>query len=188
MRLGPVARPRSRTLDTSLVRADSIELPVSRRSKPPGKSFSALVPPGVPWHRFVVVGMPAHARTWFEQAEADLRAGHLSATGGAYEWACFQAQQAGEKALKALLYARGFTTIVTHSLRRLARECEALDASFRVLGEPARLLDQHYIPTRYPSGLDEEVPPSRYYEKGDADACLQSAHSILERVRPFFTS
>jgi len=132
--------------------------------------------------------MPAHARAWFEQAEADLRAGELSVSGGANEWACFQAQQCGEKALKALLYARGFTSIITHSLRRLVRECEVLDGSFRVLGEAARLLDQHYIPTRYPNGLDEELPPTRYYEKGDADACLQSARSILEHVRPFFTS
>jgi len=132
--------------------------------------------------------MPAHARAWFEQAEADLRAADLSASGSVNEWACFQAQQAGEKALKALLYGRGFTSIITHSLRRLVRECEALDGSFRVLGDAARLLDQHYIPTRYPNGLDEEMPPTRYYEKGDADVCLQSARSILALVRPFFTS
>lgn len=135
-----------------------------------------------------MAGMPAHARAWFLQAEADLRAAGLSASGGANEWACFQAQQAGEKALKVLLYGRGFTSIITHSLRRLVRECEALDDSFRALEDAARLLDQHYIPTRYPSGLDEEMPPTSYYEKGDADACLQSARSILERVRPFFTS
>jgi HEPN domain-containing protein len=133
-------------------------------------------------------GMRPHARVWLEQAEADLRAAQLSASGGVHEWACFQAQQAGEKALKALLYGHGMTSIVTHSLRRLARECEAFDGCFRDLAEAARLLDQHYIPTRYPNGLDEETPPSRYYEKGDSDACLQSARSILERVRPFFTT
>ena len=71
---------------------------------------------------------------------------------------------------------------------RLVRECEALDASFRNLSEAARLLDQHYIPTRYPNGLDEETPPTRYYEKGDAEACLRSARSILEHVKPFFAS
>jgi len=76
--------------------------------------------------------MPGHARAWFEQAEADLRAAELSASGGVNEWACFQAQQAGEQALKALLYGRGFTSIITHSLRRLVRECEAFDGSFRL--------------------------------------------------------
>ncbi len=133
-----------------------------------------------------MAGVPAYARAWFEQAEADLRAAELSASGSVHEWACFQAQQAGGKALKALLYARGFTSIVTHSLRRLLRECEAFDASFAPLAEAARLLDQHYIATRYPNGLDEEMPPTRYYEKGDAEACLQSARSILERVKPSF--
>jgi len=131
---------------------------------------------------------PGFARTWFEQAEADLRAAELSASGAAYEWACFQAQQAGEKALKALLYARGFTSIVTHSLRRLLRECATADPSFAKLSDAGRLLDQHYIATRYPNGLDEETPPTRYYEKEDAEQCLRSARSILDRVRPFFTS
>ena len=135
-----------------------------------------------------MVAMRPQARTWLEQAEADLRAAALSASGGAHEWACFQSQQAGEKALKALLYGRGFTSIMTHSLRRLVRECQALDPTVGTLAEAARLLDQHYIPTRYPNGLDEETPPTRYYEKGDADACLRSARSILEHVRPFFAS
>jgi HEPN domain-containing protein len=140
------------------------------------------------WHAAGVAGIPAFARSWFEQAEADLRAAELSTSGGAYEWACFQAQQAGEKALKAFLYARGFTSIITHSLRRLLRECQPLDASFAPLADAGRLLDQHYIATRYPNGLDDETPPTRYFEKGDAETCLTSARSILERVKPFFAS
>jgi HEPN domain-containing protein len=67
-------------------------------------------------------------------------------------------------------------------------ECQALDPSFAALAEVGRLLDQHYISTRYPNGLDEETPPARYYEKGDAETCLRSARSILERVKPSFTS
>jgi len=129
---------------------------------------------------------PTYPRAWFEQAEADLRAAGLSASGGAHEWACFQAQQAGEKALKALLYGRGTSVILTHSLRRLVRECGTFDDTFLALGEAARLLDQHYISTRFPTDLDKELPPTRYYEQGDADACLQSARSILGHVRPFF--
>ena len=123
------------------------------------------------------------ARTWFDQARADLAAAEDSAVTGHYEWACFQAQQAGEKALQAVLYARGRTSIVTHSLRRLVRERAAIDTGFADLDEHARLLDQHYIPTPYPNGLDSETTPSAYYDEKDAERCLQSARLILERAR-----
>jgi HEPN domain-containing protein len=141
------------------------------------------------WRR---AGRTAFARAWLEQAEADLRAAEISASGGAYEWACFQSQQAGEKALNAYLYARGYarglTSIMTHSLRRLVQECQAFDPPFGGLAEAERFLDQHYIATRYPNGLDVELPPTRYYEDGDAEACLRCARSILARVMPFFAS
>jgi HEPN domain-containing protein len=137
---------------------------------------------------YVAADAPTIARTWLEEAEADLRAAELSLGGGAYNWACFQAQQAGEKALKAYLYARGRTSIVTHSLRRLLAECERTEPAFAQLGKAGKLLDDHYIPTRYPNGLDEEMAPSRYYLKEDAEECLRSARSILERVRRSFVS
>ena len=50
-------------------------------------------------------------------------------------------------------------SIVTHGLRRLARESAAADVGFADLDEQARLLDQHYIPTRYPNRLDSEEHP-----------------------------
>lgn len=133
-------------------------------------------------------GKPAFARTWYEQAVADLRAAELSADGGSYEWACFQCQQSGEKALKAFLYSHGMTAVLTHSLRKLVRESAALDTSFADLDDDGRLLDQYYIPTRYPNGLDEETPPARYYDEKDARRCLSSARSILERVKIFFAA
>ncbi len=140
------------------------------------------------WHRYGVPGRDVLARTWFDQACADLAAAEDSAAAGHHEWACFQAQQAGEKALKAALYARGRTSIVTHSLRRLLRENAASDAGFADLDDDARLLDQHYIPTRYPNGLDVETTPAAYYDRKDAERCLRSARSILERVRRSFAS
>ena len=130
-----------------------------------------------------MAGRDVLARVWFDQACADLAAAEDSAATGHNEWACFQAQQAGEKALKAVLYAQGRTSIVTHSLRRLVRESAATDVGFADLDEQARLLDQHYIPTRYPNGLDSETTPSAYYDEKDAERCLQSARLILERAR-----
>ena len=44
---------------------------------------------------------------WLRQAEADLAAGKDSLASGHYEWACFSAQQAAEKAVTALFLKRG---------------------------------------------------------------------------------
>ena len=135
-----------------------------------------------------MAGRDVLARTWFEQARADLAAAEDSAATGHHEWACFQAQQAGEKALKAVLSARGRTSVLTHSLRRLVHACAADDGAFADLDDDARWLDQHYIPTRYPNGLDAETTPSAYYEAKDSERCLRSARSILARARTFFAS
>ena len=61
-------------------------------------------------------------RRWLEQATEDLRwADHLAVQGG-YHIACFLAQQLGEKALKAFLYAAGEEIVLGHSVGRLCAE------------------------------------------------------------------
>ena len=133
-----------------------------------------------------MAGRDVLAQTWYEQARADLAAAKASSSAGHYEWACFQAQQSGEKALEAFLYSHGRTSVISHSLRRLVREAATDDATLTELDEAARWLDQHYIPTRYPSGLDAAMAPAAYYEEGDAEKCLRSARLILERVSKLF--
>ncbi len=46
-------------------------------------------------------------KRWFMQARRDIKAARDSAEAGNYEWCCFQAQQAAEKALKALSHVLG---------------------------------------------------------------------------------
>lgn len=52
------------------------------------------------------------ASKWLRQAEADLLAAKDSLDHGHHEWACFQCHQAAEKALKAFLYEKGYTSIM----------------------------------------------------------------------------
>jgi len=47
--------------------------------------------------------MPRRHEDWLAQAKRDLKAARDSLSSGNYEWTAFQAQQAAEKALKALL-------------------------------------------------------------------------------------
>ncbi len=61
--------------------------------------------------------MNREAKRWMRQAESDLRSARGSLQNGSHEWACFQSQQAAKKSLKALLYGRGKTSIITHSIK-----------------------------------------------------------------------
>jgi HEPN domain-containing protein len=124
---------------------------------------------------------------WLKQAEADLKAAKDSLNDENYEWGCFQSQQSGEKALKAWLYEKGYTSIITHSLKELLKECLKFETSFDVLSKDARNLDMFYIPTRYPNGLAGDLAPTEFYEREDAEKCISSAELILNAVKTFLT-
>ncbi len=124
---------------------------------------------------------------WLKQAEADLKAAKDSLEDGNYEWSCFQSQQSGEKALKSCLYEKGYTSIITHSLKELLKECSKVDMSFNVLSKDARTLDMFYIPTRYPNGLGGDLAPTEFYEREDAEKCISSAELILNTVKNLLT-
>jgi HEPN domain-containing protein len=51
--------------------------------------------------------MPNRSKDWLAQAERDLEQAEASQREGRHEWACFAAQQAAEKAVRALHLARG---------------------------------------------------------------------------------
>ncbi|MFX0033989.1 MAG: HEPN domain-containing protein [Candidatus Hodarchaeota archaeon] len=123
------------------------------------------------------------ASRWFRQAEADLNAAKNSMKSKNYDWSCFQSQQAAEKAIKAFLYKRGYTSIITHSLRELIIEAEKKEKIFSDVKEAAKFLDMYYIPTRYPNGLAGNLAPFEFYEEEDANKCINYAESILILVR-----
>jgi HEPN domain-containing protein len=52
------------------------------------------------------VAVADRSRDWFAQAERDLEQAQASRREQRHEWACFAAQQASEKAVKALHYLR----------------------------------------------------------------------------------
>ena len=93
---------------------------------------------------------------WQRQAEKDLESAKDSLAAAHH----FQAQQASEKALKAILYSKGLRVVLTHSIRDLILHCSEYDGSFKGLLSEAKLLDGFYISTRYPSGLVGESIPA----------------------------
>jgi HEPN domain-containing protein len=102
------------------------------------------------------------AERWLEQARRDLGDARYAAAGSRWNLACFLAQQAAEKALKAYLFSRGAEAVWGHSVAELCQDAAAHDAEFEAIRAEAAALDQYYIPTRYPNGLPGGIPADAY--------------------------
>lgn len=122
------------------------------------------------------------AERWLKQAEYDLRAAEHNANGAFYSVACFNAQQAAEKSLKAFLYAQGERVVLGHSAAELCRRCREYEESFADLIGLASKLDRFYVPTRYPNALPGGIP-AEVYDEEDATEAIASAYKILAMVR-----
>ncbi len=106
--------------------------------------------------------LSADARRWFRQAEDDLEAAEVLVSAGKYAQASFLAQQAGEKALKALWFRLDLDPW-GHSLGRLVRDLPAARKDLVAhLLNTALALDKLYIPTRYPDALADQTPAEAY--------------------------
>lgn len=104
---------------------------------------------------------------------------------GHHAAACFQSQQAAEKALKAVMFAHGARVVLGHSVRELARQCEGHNAAFAGVAEHAALLDQFYISTRYPNGLPFPAVPSETFTNAQAQAAQDATEHILAVVETY---
>lgn len=121
------------------------------------------------------------AERWYGQARFDLEAARGSVVAGNYEWACFQAQQSTEKALKALLLRQGKRQFLSRSIHDLLQEVQRFAPEFEAVSE-ARRLDEYYIPTRYPNGLPGTVLPHHFYSEKEALECIDLAASVLRLI------
>jgi HEPN domain-containing protein len=118
----------------------------------------------------------ARALLWWRQAAADLRASSVLAEAGEWSHSCFQAQQAAEKSLKALLADRD-EDLRSHSLAALLRELGGEVP--QQWAAQARALDKLYAPTRYPDALGD-VAPMDVFGPEDAERAMQAAKAFLD--------
>ena len=116
---------------------------------------------------------------WWNQCERDLAHARHATADADYEWAAFAAQQAAEKAVKALILNRGgepwghSVTMLLESLPEKA-DLAVVEAAFR--------LDKHYLPTRYPNAF-AAGHPGKYYTKGEAESAISDAEIVVEFCR-----
>lgn len=117
------------------------------------------------------------AKTWLRYAQEDLDAATAFAEGRGFapRVACYHAQQAAEKALKAVLVADGREPVLTHDLRVLA---DLVPSTRRVAGVEADLgaLSQWNVRGRYPGDWGEAT-------EADAHAAIESARAVVEAAQ-----
>lgn len=121
------------------------------------------------------------ARRWLEAAREDLEFSRYAAEGEFFAQACFHAQQAAEKAVKAAHYATGARAVIGHSVRSLIERLEPRDPALDRLLDGARELDLLYVPTRYPNGLDVGTPGVAF-SKAQAERAIELAGAVTSAV------
>ena len=126
-------------------------------------------------------GMPVRSEVldWLNEAKADLHHAEASVKIGHYNWACFAAQQASEKALKALIlhamgeYPRG------HDLVKLYRRVKDY-VEIRLNESSLARLSAYYIQARYPNvGLER---PSEEITKEHAEESISTARGVINEI------
>ncbi len=113
--------------------------------------------------------MKADALRWWERAGEDLAVAAHDLGGGFDRAAAFHAQQAAEKALKALLVHRGVVPPKVHDLAELANRAGA-PAEVR---DRCKALSPAYLEARYP-----DVPASA----GPASPLVAGAKEVMAWV------
>ncbi|OGQ98110.1 MAG: hypothetical protein A2521_11000 [Deltaproteobacteria bacterium RIFOXYD12_FULL_57_12] len=125
------------------------------------------------------------SRRWSAQAEDDLQFVDLiRKQEGYYDKVCFMAQQAGEKMLKACLFATGKRKVWGHSLAEMIFALSGLDPVFKHIDSPAKRLDRFYISARYPNGLPG-LSPFQAYSKEDSEDAWKDLTDIFTVCREF---
>lgn len=122
--------------------------------------------------------MPERSKDWIKQAQRDLDSARSQMKDGFFEWACFIAQQAAEKAAKAVYQKMG-AEVWGHSVSDLLKGLqEKLDISNELM-DKARGVDRFYIPARYPNSWASGIPGDYINEK-DAEDAISDSEKIIQ--------
>ena len=126
------------------------------------------------------------AQRWLRQADHDLRIARGHHERGDYSDACFMAEQAAQKALKAFLIWQGQRSVPLHSVAQLAERCAEFDPDFAAHITAGRILDQYYIPTRYPDALAPPAVPFESYTQEQGERAVIAVQTLLALVTQKF--
>ncbi len=116
---------------------------------------------------------------WLEEAKSDLKHSKISIETGSYNWACFAAHQACEKALKSLIlhvlgeYPRGYNLV---KLYRMIVDEVNIDLNRTMLSR----ISSYYTQARYPNaGLER---PSEEFTLEHAIEAYDFTEALIHEI------
>ncbi len=125
--------------------------------------------------------MGNRARDWLNQAKRDLDQAEDSRQAERHEWACFAAHQAAEKAIKAV-HLQHRQEAWGHVIARLVEELPEAAGVPDDFVDKGRVLDNFYIPSRYPNAHPAGAPFEHYGPLQSGQA-VEYAREIVEFAR-----
>lgn len=120
-------------------------------------------------------------KQWLDRATEDLTVARLVLKEQHTAHTCFLSQQCIEKALKAYLLAKTNSYPRTHKLVDLLVLCQQIEPAIDQYLTDCTIIDQYYIPTRYPDGIPggtaSGIPGQR-----EAEEATTVAQKILDFI------
>ncbi len=118
-------------------------------------------------------------KDWIEYADDDRAEAFLALKRGSWRDACFHAQQACEKLLKAFLIKQG-VFIPVHDPKTLAQEASRYLAGLTLLLNRLDTLTKHYYASRYP---DAARRLGVVYNRETAEECVKVMEELWRMLR-----
>jgi len=122
---------------------------------------------------------PSDPKEWLNRARSNLERAAVPTPHSYLEDLCFDAQQAAEKAIKAVLLSRAIRFPYIHDLDELLELTRAAGIEVTSVVEQAGLLSQYAVAARYP-GIAREVTDEQHKQAlSIAEAVFQWAEKIV---------
>lgn len=117
------------------------------------------------------------AKEWFQKGSEDLDlAKFVFQETEHFSRVCLLTQQTAEKYLKGYLAYHNVNPPKIHSLAALRKSCETHNKQLRDIINECKILDEYYIPARYP------VSTPVNYDAAKAKEAIELAEQIIELI------
>ncbi len=126
-----------------------------------------------------ILYMKSTLNEWIDLAKEDFRQANYLLKGNFYRGACYAAQQAVEKALKASLLKKGWDLEKINHIRRLLSICEDYGVQVEWQDADVDFMDSIYR-GRYPA--EEGLLPLKNPDEEEASRAISIALNILEQL------